>query len=54
MRTLKRGNFGLDVVRLQIRLDLFPFGYFNDRSTTRKQVARDLTVFASLHIVNRA
>ena len=28
--SLKRGNFGLDVVRLQLRLDLFPFGYFDD------------------------
>lgn len=30
MRTLKHGSFGLDVVRLQLRLDLFPFGYFDD------------------------
>ena len=32
MRRLKRGSFGLDVVRLQLRLDLFPFGYFDDHT----------------------
>lgn len=32
MRTLKHGSYGLDVVRLQLRLDLFPFGYFDDHT----------------------
>ena len=32
MYALKLGDFSLDVVRLQLRLDLFPTGYFDDRT----------------------
>ena len=32
MYALKRGDLSIDVVRLQLRLDVFPTGYFDDRT----------------------